>query len=69
MIASFLYMVAGPLAAWVESFILFLALRFTLGLAGSAVYETGYVLREYANYLLITMIYFYPEFAFCFYKH
>lgn len=49
MSASFLYMVSGPLAAVVPSFILFNVARFAIGIAGSGVYETSYtILTEIA---------------------
>ncbi|XP_022199654.2 organic cation transporter protein isoform X3 [Nilaparvata lugens] len=48
-IATLLYMTAGPLAALVPSFIIFNIARFTIGIAGSGVYETSYtILTEIA---------------------
>lgn len=43
-LAAFIYMFSGPAAALVDSYVLFLFLRFLIGIAGSGIYESSYTI-------------------------
>jgi MFS family permease len=43
-LAAFLYMFSGPIAALVDSYVLFLIARFFIGVAGSGIYESSYTI-------------------------
>jgi len=44
-LAASLYMFFGPLAAIIDSYVLFLTARFLIGVAGSGIYESSYTIR------------------------
>lgn len=43
-LAAFIYMFSGPAAGLVDSFVLFLFIRFLIGIAGSGIYESSYTI-------------------------
>jgi len=43
-LAAFIYMFSGPSAALIDSYVLFLIVRFLIGVAGSGVYESSYTI-------------------------
>ncbi|CAI6362935.1 unnamed protein product [Macrosiphum euphorbiae] len=43
-LAAFIYMVSGPSAALIDSYVLFLIARFLIGVAGSGIYESSYTI-------------------------
>lgn len=43
-LAVFIYIFSGPSAALVDSYVLFLIIRFLIGVAGSGVYESSYTI-------------------------
>lgn len=49
-IASILYIICGPVSAFVNIYWLFLICRIGLGLAGSGVYHSAYTIRKFLNF-------------------
>lgn len=43
-LAAFIYMFSGPVAGLVNSYVLFLFVRFLIGIAGSGIYESSYTI-------------------------
>lgn len=45
-LAAFIYIFSGPVSGLVNSYVLFLIIRFLIGIAGSGVYESSYTIRN-----------------------
>ncbi|XP_025199225.1 solute carrier family 22 member 16-like isoform X2 [Melanaphis sacchari] len=43
-LSAFIYMLSGPSAAFIDSYVLFLIARFLIGVAGSGIYESSYTI-------------------------
>jgi len=43
-LAALIYILSGPSAALIDSYILFLIARFLIGVAGSGIYESSYTI-------------------------